>query len=274
MNRVFTALLAALLCLSLAACGKPAAQEDHSQEIRVRITNTASEPLAGMGVTWCSNDNAFLSSGMKTASGEAIGNCEIMFALNKEDVPEDADLAQFGITFSVTDMSDHSIEICTVQFPAKFGEEYAFELREAEDGRYAIWSESENALFYENATTEETANSIDLTGPWHLDSEKNDLDAYADRFPGYAEWGASMELKSDGQMSWYIGAAGGSGTYTVENNLLHAVLVDDFTQEDMPMDIRIAAENEEVLLEMDYEDMTIYWIYGDQEDSAKGTDSE
>ena len=126
----------------------------------------------------------------------------------------------------------------------------------------------------ESSTVEETAKSIDLTGPWHLDSEKNDLDAFADRFPGYAEWGASMELKSDGQMSWYIGAAGGSGTYTVEGDLLHAALVNDMDQKDLPMELRIAAENEEVLLEMDYEDMTIYWIYGDQEDPAKGTDNE
>ena len=38
--------------------------------------------------------------------------------------------------------------------------------------------------------------SIELVGPWHLDSEKNDLAAFADsldRFPGYGEWGASMD---------------------------------------------------------------------------------
>ena len=38
---------------------------------------------------------------------------------------------------------------------------------------------------------------IELAGPWHLDSEKNDLAAFADAldvFPGYGEWGASMEI--------------------------------------------------------------------------------
>ena len=34
--------------------------------------------------------------------------------------------------------------------------------------------------------------SIELVGLWHLDSGKNDLAALSDRFPGYAEWGASM----------------------------------------------------------------------------------
>ena len=33
--------------------------------------------------------------------------------------------------------------------------------------------------------------------------------------------------------------------------------------------LTIAAENEEILLEMDYEDMTIYWIYGDVKEKLK-----
>ncbi|MGN0341685.1 MAG: hypothetical protein ACI4DO_02735, partial [Roseburia sp.] len=72
--------------------------------------------------------------------------------------------------------------------------------------------------------------SIELVGPWYLDNEKNDLAAFSDSlnlFPGFGEWGASMEIRSDGQMSWYIGAAGGSGTYTVDDDLLHAALVND-----------------------------------------------
>ena len=273
MKRIRVILLAVLLCLPMAACGDPAAPEDHSQEIRVKITNTASKPLAGMGVTWYSSDTAFHTSGMKTASGEAIGNCEMIFTLNKEDIPEDMDLTQFGLEFSVTEMSGVSSDVCTVRFPAELGKEYVFELRE-ENGCYAIWSESEGTLFSENSTAEETAKSIDLTGPWHLDNEKNDLDAFADLFPAYAEFGAGMELKSDGQMRWYIGAAGGCGTYIADDDLLHAALIADMDQKNMQMELRILSENEETILEMDYEGMTIYWVYGDQEDPAKGTDNE
>lgn len=110
--------------------------------------------------------------------------------------------------------------------------------------------------------------SIELVGPWHLDSEKNDLAAFADSldlFPGYGEWGASMEIRSNGQMSWYIGAAGGCGTYTLEDDVLHGSLVDNIDQKDMAMDLRILVENEKAVLEMDYQDMTIYWVYGGQE---------
>ena len=116
--------------------------------------------------------------------------------------------------------------------------------------------------------------SIELVGPWHLDSEKNDLAAFADSlFPGYGEWGASMELRSDGQMSWYIGAEGWHGTYTVEDGAIHAQLASDSEQSTHLWDFRIIAEDGAAELEMDYQDMTIYWVYGDQEPPASETDS-
>ena len=111
--------------------------------------------------------------------------------------------------------------------------------------------------------------SIELAGPWHLDSEKNDLAAFADSldlFPGYGEWGAGMEIRSDGQMSWYIGAEGWHGTYTVEDGAVHAQLTSDLEQTSQLWSFRITTENETAELEMDYADMTIYWAYGDRED--------
>ena len=128
-----------------------------------------------------------------------------------------------------------------------------------------------------NAESEHTQQqSIEWVGPWHLDSTKNDLTVFTDSmdlFPGYGEWGAGMEIRSNGQMSWYIGAAGGSGTYTVDGDLLHGALVNHMDQKDMTIDFRISVENEKAVLEMDYQNMVIYWVYGDQEDGpAIGTD--
>ena len=128
----------------------------------------------------------------------------------------------------------------------------------------------------ENSTeaSEETVENpvlqdIELAGPWHLDSEKNDLAAFADSldlFPGYGEWGASMEIRSNGQMSWYIGAESWHGTYTVEDGAIHAQLVSDLEQATQSWDFRITEENGAAELEMDYPGMTIYWAYGDRED--------
>lgn len=109
--------------------------------------------------------------------------------------------------------------------------------------------------------------SVEVTGSWHLDSEKNDLTAFADSldlFPGYGEWGAGMEIGSDGQLNWYIGAEGWHGTYTVEDGVIHAQLTSDLEQAQRLWDFRIVVENETAELEMDYGDMTIYWIYGAQ----------
>lgn len=106
----------------------------------------------------------------------------------------------------------------------------------------------------------------DLAGPWHLDSEKNNLDAITaawETFPGYAEWGASMEIRSNGQMSWYIGAVGGSGTYTIDGDILHAELMDSMEQTELSMDFTIMGADE---LKMTYADMQFIWAYGDQED--------
>ena len=111
--------------------------------------------------------------------------------------------------------------------------------------------------------------SDELVGPWHLDSEKNDLAAFADSldlFPGYGEWGASMEIRSNGQMSWYIGAESWHGTYTAEDGVIHAQLTSDLEQATRNWEFRITAEEEAAILEMDYQDMTIYWAYGDRED--------
>lgn len=107
--------------------------------------------------------------------------------------------------------------------------------------------------------------AVDLAGPWHLDNEKNDLDAITaawETFPGYAEWGAGMEIRSNDQMSWYIGAAGGSGAYTIEGNILHAELLDTMEQKDVAMDFVVTCSDE---IKMTYADTEIIWAYGDRE---------
>lgn len=109
--------------------------------------------------------------------------------------------------------------------------------------------------------------SIDLAGPWHLDSEKNDLKAFQDIFPAYAEFGASMEIKSDGQISWYIGAEGGSGTYTQDGDILTADIISDVGQKPVTVTFHIVLNDKTVELEMSYNGINVYWVYGDSEEA-------
>lgn len=133
-------------------------------------------------------------------------------------------------------------------------------------------TEETNPQSTNTAATEESIQmNYELIGPWHLDGSKNDLTAFAnslDLFPGYGEWGASMEIRGNGEMSWYIGAEGWHGTYSVEKNTLHAFLTSDLEQTTQSWDMRITSENGTAGLEMDYKDRTIYWTYGDQEETG------
>lgn len=130
-------------------------------------------------------------------------------------------------------------------------------------------------------TAEQSEESIlqasELVGPWHLDGDRNDLAAFSaslNRFPGYAEWGASMEIKSSGQISWYIGAEGWHGTYSVEDGTIHAQVTSDSGSDTQLWDLHIAAQTGTIILEMDHTDGTLYWVYGDQEDPcASNTDT-
>ena len=133
-------------------------------------------------------------------------------------------------------------------------------------------TEETNPQSANTAATEESIQlNYELIGPWHLDGSKNDLDAFANSlelFPGYGEWGASMEIRGNGEMSWYIGAESWHGTYSVEANTLHAFLTSDLEQIPQNWDMRITSENGTTGLEMAYQDMTIYWVYGDREETG------
>ena len=133
-------------------------------------------------------------------------------------------------------------------------------------------TEETNPQSANTAATEESIQlNYELIGPWHLDGSKNDLDAFANSlelFPGYGEWGASMEIRGNGEMSWYIGAESWHGTYSVEANTLHAFLTSDLEQTQQNWDMRITSENGTTGLEMAYQDMTIYWVYGDREETG------
>ena len=108
---------------------------------------------------------------------------------------------------------------------------------------------------------------MDLTGPWQLDNEKNILAAFPNSFPAYAEFGASMEIKDDGKISWYIGAEGGAGAYTQGGNTLTADIVTDVGQQEVTVLFHMISNGEATQLEMEYNGTTVYWVYGDSEEA-------
>ena len=211
---------------------------------------------------------------MKHADGSKITDGSVEFALTMDDVPKDADLNKFGVKFMVAEETGVELSVCTMYFPARFGDTYNFKLIN-EDGCYAVWSELDGETHSghqmnskeENAAERETELQIlDLVGPWHLDKEKNDISALEsawETFPGYGEWSAGMEIRSNGLMSWYIGAVGGSCTYSIEGNVLHTAMFAEDRSE-IPMDMEIAGNDE---IKMTYAGLELIWTCGDQADA-------
>ena len=109
--------------------------------------------------------------------------------------------------------------------------------------------------------------AVDLTGPWHLDAYRNDLSDFSGLFEAYAEFGASMEIRSNGQLSWYIGVEGGTGTFSVDGAMLTAELTRTADESPMTTQFDILRDGDEVYLGMHWANGIVFWIWGD-DDSA------
>ena len=248
------------LCLCCISCGTKAEEKGG---ITINIKNEAAEQLKRIGVTYCLGDEALGTLGVEHADGSPLGNDSLAFCLTKEDIPADADLSDFRMGVSVTNADGATYDVCSLAFAPEFGKEYDFILKSA-DGCYSLWpAQNDNMLELPEEFLGLLEGSIDLTGPWHLDEEKNNLNAFQDIFPAYAELGASMEIKSDGQISWYIGAEGGSGTYTQEADALTVNMTGDVSGQPETVTLLVIPYGEAVYLMMDCNDTAVFWAYGD-----------
>lgn len=250
------AIIMMMACLLCVGCGTGSAVNEQKHEIKINIQNDTSEQLKRIGITYCIGEEALGTIGVENADGSLLGNDGLAFSLTKEDIPDGADLSKFKMEVSVTDAEGRAYDAGALAFAPEFGKEYSFVLKSV-DGCYSLWSAQSDDML---GLPEDGA---DLTGPWHLDEEKNDLNAFQDIFPAYAELGASMEIRSDGQISWYIGAEGGSGTYTQEADVLTVNMTGDVSGQPETVTLLVIPYGEGVYLMMDSNDTAVFWAYGD-----------
>ena len=109
----------------------------------------------------------------------------------------------------------------------------------------------------------------ELVGPWHLEPGENDETAINEAFPGAMESGSSMEITGDGNISWYIGAEGGSGTYTLDGDILRAETNSDLDGSAITLELRAERTGGELSLVMDVESLSLRWSQGEGE-TGKG----
>lgn len=253
-------MMACLLCVS---CGLRPAVNGQKDEIQINIQNDTAEQLKRIGITYCIGEETLGTIGVENADGSLLGNDALAFCLTKEDIPDDADLSEFRMEVSVTDADGETYDVSSLSFVPEFGEEYHFVLKSM-DGCYLLWpAQTANMPGLPEEYLGLLEGSIDLTGPWHLDEEKNNLDAFRDIFPAYAEFGASMEIKSDGQISWYIGAEGGQGTYEQEADTLTVNMTGDVSGQPETVTLLVIPLGENVYLMMESNDTAVFWAHGD-----------
>lgn len=139
-------LLAAVLCLALCACGGSSHAEEQGGELYLCVENTVTDRVLSLAVTGYLGNNTFGSTGVTTADQSAMKADTVSFCLKKADLPADADLAHFGVQFTVTDMEGVAHPLEAVFFPVEFGKDYFFRLRLV-DGKYSLWSQQEDACY-------------------------------------------------------------------------------------------------------------------------------
>ena len=105
----------------------------------------------------------------------------------------------------------------------------------------------------------------DLVGPWHLAENEKDNDIAMEAISGAMEFGSSMEIRSDGRISWYIGADGGTGTYLLSGNILYADMTNDFDGSSMKMEFTAENANGVTFLYTEYKGLLLCWSQGEGE---------
>ena len=81
----------------------------------------------------------------------------------------------------------------------------------------------------------------------------------------------TLELKqgNDGHISWYIGADGGTGTYTLNENVLSADMTNDFDGSAMEMEFTAEETDGVTCLYTEYKGLLLCWSQGEGE-TGKG----
>ena len=118
-----------------------------------------------------------------------------------------------------------------------------------------------------------TLTADDLVGPWHLAEDEKDNSTAIEALPGAMEFGNSMEITSDGHISWYIGADGGTGTYSLSGDILSADMTNDFDQSSIKMEFTAEKTDDGTFLYTEYKGLLLCWSLGEGE-TGKGGDDE
>ncbi len=100
----------------------------------------------------------------------------------------------------------------------------------------------------------------ELVGPWYLDSAKNDMEEMRVLFGTSIGSGTAMEVRSNGQISFSIGAGtGGAGSYRFDGEVLDGTFVSYSGSREESYSFTVVREGDKLWLKQDIYDTTVYW---------------
>ena len=248
------------------AAGKEASTVTENEEetvvLTVRIINQSAVNLYGIGASYSANDETL---------GSIVKECERIdktaeqavyeFNFVPDELPA-APIDSFRLDVFAAEKAGEDFSDCgsaVIKSP-QLGGVYTLALNGEDETALTLSTEERDVEIFTSVQAAQSDLSVDsLVGPWHL-AEDTDLETLSEVFPGAAEFGSGMNIRSDGNISWYIGADGAMGTYIMEGGTLTA----DVTGELDSAVYRIALHQPEPeKLVMTFKDIELVWTYGE-----------
>ena len=209
-------------CSTAGKQSSPIAENAEGTVWTVRIVNRSSVDLYGIAASYSANGKTLSSKACDRIEGEA-DQTVYEFSFVPDELPAGAvDAFRLDVFAAEKAGEDYSDCGSAVIHGPQPGAVYTLALNGgAADGLTLSTAERDVEVFASVQPIQSTLSADSLVGPWHL-ADDTDLDSLSGVFPGAAEFGSCMEIRSDGRISWYIGADGAMGTYIIEGNTLTA----------------------------------------------------
>ena len=273
-HRIPMILTAVILLSVLTGCstvGKQASTVAESKEetvLTVRIVNQSAVDLYGIAASYSATGETLGSKASKRIDNKT-GQAVYEFSFVPDELPT-APIDAFRLDVFAAEKAGEDYSDCgsaVIKGPQP-GDVYTLALNGEEAAALTLSTAERDVEIFASEWAAQTELSVDwLVGPWHL-ADDTDLETLSEVFPGAAEFGSGMEIRSDGAISWYIGADGAIGTYIIEDNALTADVTGEMDGEAYRITLR---QPEPETLIMTFKDTELVWTYG-EDDSLRSED--
>ncbi len=245
------------------AAGKQAstiAENEEETVLTVRIVNQSAVNLYGIAASYSANGET-LGSKVCEQIDKKAEQAVYEFSFVPDELPvapiDTFQLDVFAAEKAGEDYSDCGSAVIKSPQP---GAVYTLALNGEEAAALTLSTAEQDVETFSSVQSAQTELSVDsLVGPWHL-ADDTDLETLSEFFPGAAEFGSGMEIRSDGRISWYIGADGAIGTYIIEGSTLTADVTGELDGEAYRITLR---QPEPEKLVMTFKKIELVWTYGD-----------